>query len=76
MRNKLGLWCLAYGIDPKVLDEPAVQFPLNDNDPVDTLRAVQSNHYRYVLDPAQGVDADAFRTSAKLEFLGLFRDGV
>lgn len=72
MKNKLGMWCVAYGIDPKVLDEPAVQFPLDDHDPVDTLRAVQSKHYGYVLDPKRGIDREAFEPTAKLQFLGLF----
>lgn len=66
MKDKLKLWCLAYGVEMSCLDDARVAAALADNDAVDTLRAVQRVSYNH--------DAEAFSPLGKLQFIGLFRE--
>jgi len=67
LKSRLALWCLAYNIDPKCLDEECVKYPLDDEDPVDTLRAVMS-----VRHPLPGRIMDTIGPLEQLQFIGLF----
>lgn len=67
LKRKLTLWCLAYNVDPEVLNHPYVIQCAADNDPVDTFRAVRCNMHAL-----PGRQLDNIGPTEQLQFIMLF----